>query len=374
MTSRREKTLVSANGTGASSSSAAAASIAGSAAISSSSGATAVSMGSLVSASSAAGIDDQRTLASTRGSEVAGVSGIRCTASSSTTGATEATSSANCRSRSSRSCASASSGRSSAAARRGRHDGCGVERRCAASTAHCLPRGCATGGRDAGDEPPSSSASSANKRLDVDLGLWCRRGLRERRLHSRLRTLGRRRHATQRRGDDDGGRCLGRIAGRRGRCLGRGNRGDRGHHALDPGGARAERRAAAREQSFEGLLGVAHGLERPPAVDGCEPLEHRDDVAGDRCRRRSTEPVLHQRQQAAETMRVLLLVDAGAPAGRPGRAGRPGPGRSACRTGRCRPPAASAPAIHATTGDADAAGGRGRARARAPPSPRARWR
>ena len=61
-TSRREKTLVSANGTGASSSSAATASITGSAAISSNNGATAVSIESLASASSAAGIEDQRTL------------------------------------------------------------------------------------------------------------------------------------------------------------------------------------------------------------------------------------------------------------------------------------------------------------------------
>ena len=100
---------------------------------------------------------------------------------------------------------------------------------------------------------------------------------------------------------------------------------------------------------------------------GASRSSTRDDVAGDRCRRRSTEPVLHQRQQAAETMRVFLLVDRAPEQRRPGRAGRPGRSRSACRTGRCRPRAASAPAIHATTGDAGAASGRGRARARARP-------
>ena len=133
-------------------------------------------------------------------------------------------------------------------------------------------------------------------------------------------------------------RRLGRIDGRRGGCLGRGNRGNGSHHTLDPRGARAEGRAAAREQSFEGLLGVTHGLERAAAVEGCEPLEQRHDVAGNWCRRRSTEPVLHQRQQAAQTMRVFLLVNRAARAAT-ARPSRPAWAKSVCMSNRTVPAA-----------------------------------
>ncbi len=107
-----------------------------------------------------------------------------------------------------------------------------------------------------------------------------------------------------------GGAATAEVGGASGaRGWRRSHRGDGRDGALHARRGDAHRQRAPRDQRFEGLLSLADRLEGTATVHRRKALEPGDHVGGDAGRRRSREAILRQRQQPAQPMRVLVLVD-----------------------------------------------------------------